>query len=338
MDSNERRVLRRRLDDADFRVDRLPPRGDLGSPAMVGKVFDAGHMPHGVPGVFTVQPQRVHFDEKEGAPVTFKTMAGKPKVVVLREGAPKVGDYLLSSLVNGRWVAETVGDPKDAPCCQCLPQTFLFQADLTVQEALAMALWPAFADLDIQFDWGPSPVRSIVIVPLEFGNNPFGNVAGYIETPDLGYWAAAPAEITEAYGVTHYWLYFTGCTANVVPLMGGGTVYPTAAEAGLDGDGLQYGALDRPVHVDASFPAIPWPGTIVQGLLPRDCDHEHIESFFWRTYELLLGVSTDHGTGAIDLIGEFGYSYYQNKDCIPLETANSVAGGTLRDLRDLQDG
>jgi hypothetical protein len=318
MSQNELRVLRRRIDDAYGRLARRRARrSGLGSPAMLGKVVDGGNMPHGVPGVFRLKPQRVSFLEREGAPVSFHDLAGQPVTTVLRNKAPAAGNMLPSRLIGGRWVSE-FGVAKEAPCCQCVPKVLVLDSDMTVNDASKEGIFTTSFTTQVSWPitltYGPAPIRTAAIWGQTILLGADGGEAigffSYVQLPAQG-WFSGPVD--DGLGNTViYWLWVSSCALYVMPL-GPGTITMTLN----DGSTASYDGM--------AFPqAVTW-----AALGKKNCDNLDVGIWALNGRQRIENAvfEVEVFTDMITLTGQDLYYY---PGCVPLDENNSAGVGQTK--------
>jgi hypothetical protein len=111
--------------DARGRLEGLTPDAAPGltrpcCPAKLVEVFNAGHMPTDLPGVFACRAVTPGGAESEGAAVSGAGDPARPLfVTVYGSAAPHAGDQFVARLVRGRWVAGRGGTPPGHPLAPC---------------------------------------------------------------------------------------------------------------------------------------------------------------------------------------------------------------------------
>lgn len=121
---DEMLILRDRLAAIDNALGRLATPAD-GTAYRVFRVYDAGHIPASLPKFFACRPVDVGGTEAEGATATTTEESGVTEYVGVFGGkVPVAGDYLVASIVGGRWLAEHGGQSDRSNCTNC-PDRFL---------------------------------------------------------------------------------------------------------------------------------------------------------------------------------------------------------------------
>lgn len=355
--SNDLRVLRRRIDEADVAEERMRRNGpSTGAPTMFGTVVNGGAMSSTEPNVFLIQRSLLTFQRREGAPVSIVPRSGAPDqlVAVIGPGVPVAGDILIARFApGGRWISDFGMSRSKSPgggCgCTCIPKTLVLDSDLSNNEWYQLGGDPldTYGSYPITFTWQQSAVHALGVLAGD-ATDPSGNIFGYIKMPPEG-WFSKPiplstTDVTTGETVTwtqQYWLYGSGCRLWIT------VFYPRSVTVYPDGIGQQTGylfnaSLQSPVTID---------GTIgngsfspICGILPANCDNFEINIFAYAAYlGPFTGNSVDttvaSGTSALDLAAPGG-SYYGGYygDCVPLDSTGSAGTGTLSNILDLQSG
>lgn len=101
--SDEATVLRRRVDDLQSLLDRLPDPA-AGPPSLLLKTVAVTSYPAAAGVVYGVQAVRPSGNEVEGATPGFTALTGVFYATNLGSKVPPVGTYVLGACVGGRWV------------------------------------------------------------------------------------------------------------------------------------------------------------------------------------------------------------------------------------------
>lgn len=105
---SEQRILRARISDLYDLMDRTTQSpGPYSTPCMAVQIVDDGAMPTAPDNVFFANVvNAIGGTEVEGGTADFNVDATRTVPIVVLNGVPSVGDYLLAEAVGGRWVAE----------------------------------------------------------------------------------------------------------------------------------------------------------------------------------------------------------------------------------------
>lgn len=359
MSYNDRRILRRRIDDTVEALDRARrPDGNPGAPTIFGPVVNGGSMPTTVPGTFLITPSVLTSPLQEGAASTVAPVSGNTELVtVLGPGVPGVGDYLIARLAPGsRWVADYGTTNKKGQCCDCIPATLILDSDLTAVESNTIGLFGYFASdvSPIEFTWQASPIQTI---GLDYGLNlPYlgyqSSSLEYLNLPPFGWFSKViPGHSNPFYGLATYdciyWLKVVGCGITISVIV----LYPfTATGSIIVNDPIGHWerktisaqgwlANTASINIEDYGALLGW-GVQVTGVL-TGCDVD-IGSWLIQTVEAVAGAgdiafsiqSNPIITDAIDLFGSgnssYGYGYYGK--CISRDELNANGNGETAGL------